>query len=79
MGYNRFWFHKSLFGLTLGGGQMHHTGRYLTLLPPIDAADAFTGSLYFTQNPGDKAHMWDSTVTLLVAQCNPVRYAGGWE
>ena len=62
MAYNRTWFHKDLFALTLGGGEMSNWGRYLTLLPPINGADAVSGSPYFTENPGQKAHMWDSTV-----------------
>jgi hypothetical protein len=62
--YDRMWFHKDLFGLTLGGGDMSNYGRYLTLLPPIDGAWAASGTPYFTENPGQKAHMWDSTVTL---------------
>jgi hypothetical protein len=40
---------------------MNNPGRYLTLLPPINGADAISGSPYFTANPGDKAHMWDAT------------------
>src|SRR3984885_457954 len=62
--YNRFWFHRDLFGLTLGGGEMSNWGRYLTLLPPIDGASAASGTPYFTELPGQRAHMWDSTVTL---------------
>jgi Putative beta-barrel porin-2, OmpL-like. bbp2/Carboxypeptidase regulatory-like domain len=62
--YDRIWFHKDLFGLTLGGGEMSNWGRYLTLLPPIDGASAATGTPYFTELPGQRAHMWDSTVTL---------------
>ena len=42
---------------------MTNPGRYLTLLPPINGATAFTGSPYFTENPGDQAHAWDMTVT----------------
>ena len=42
---------------------MTNPGRYLTLLPPINGATAFTGSPYFTENPGDQAHSWDMTVT----------------
>ncbi len=61
--YNRLWFHKDLFALTLGGGQMSNPGRYLTLLPPIDGAWASVGSAYFTELPGQPVHMWDSTVT----------------
>lgn len=73
--YNRMWFHKDLFGLTLGGGEMSNWGRYLTLLPPIDGATAATGSPYFTENPGQRAHMWDSTVTL---QYMPRQYITWW-
>jgi hypothetical protein len=61
--YNRIWWHKDTYAITLGGGQMTNPGRYLTLLPPINGADAISGSPYFTENPGDKAHMWDSTAT----------------
>jgi hypothetical protein len=73
--YNRMWFHKDLFGLTLGGGEMSNWGRYLTLLPPINGADAVTGSPYFTELPGQRAHMWDSTVTL---QYMPKQYITWW-
>ncbi len=73
--YDRMWFHKNLFGLTIGGGQMNNWGRYLTLLPPIDGADAVSGSPYFTENPGQPAHMWDSTVTL---QYMPREYITWW-
>ena len=38
--------------MTYGGGKMNNPGRYLTLLPPIDGADAVSGSPYFTANPG---------------------------
>jgi len=64
--YNRFWFHKDLFGLTLGGGQINNPGRYLVLLPPINgesAITAATNSPYFTENPGDPFKAWDSSVT----------------
>jgi hypothetical protein len=63
MGYNRFWFKKDLYAITLGGGQMSNPGRYLTLLPPINGADAISGSPYFTTNPGDPMKAWDSTAT----------------
>src|ERR1700686_1228724 len=75
MVYNRFWFHKDLFAITPGGGMMNNPGRYLTLLPPINGADAISGSPYFTTNPGDKAHMWDATVTL---QYMPKQYITWW-
>jgi hypothetical protein len=61
--YNRFWWNKDKHALTIGGGQMDNPGRYLTLLPPIDGADAVSGTPYFTENPGDQAKMWDTTVT----------------
>ena len=64
MAYDRMWWHKDTLALTLGGGQMSNPGRYLTLLPPINGADAVSGTPYFTELPGQKAHMWDSTVTL---------------
>jgi hypothetical protein len=73
--YDRIWFHKDLLGLTLGGGMMNNQGRYLTLLPPINGADAVSGSPYFTANPGDKAHMWDGTITL---QYMPKQYITWW-
>ena len=63
MAYNRFWFHKDLFGLTLGGGAITNPGRYLVLLPPINGATAISGTPYFTENPGDKYKAWDGSVT----------------
>ena len=64
--YNRFWFHRDLFGLTLGGGKINNPGRYLVLLPPINgetAVTASTNSPYFTENPGDPFKAWDSSIT----------------
>jgi len=61
--YNRFWFKKDTYGLTVGGGAMDNPGRYLTLLPPINGADAISGSPYFTQNPGDPFKAWDTSLT----------------
>jgi hypothetical protein len=61
--YNRFWFKKDQYAITVGGGAMANPGRYLTLLPPINGADAITGSPYFTQNPGDPYKGWDTTIT----------------
>ena len=63
MAYNRFWFKKDLYGLTVGGGQMNNPGRYLALLPPINGADALSGTPYFTANPGDPFKAWDSSIT----------------
>ena len=61
--YNRFWFDKDKYAITVGGGAMSNPGRYLTLLPPINGADAVTGSPYFTQNPGDPFRAWDISGT----------------
>jgi hypothetical protein len=73
--YDRTWFRHDTIGLTLGGGQMTNPGRYLTLLPPIDGAWAASGTPYFTESPGQGAHMWDSTVTL---QYMPKEYITWW-
>jgi len=63
MAYNRFWFDKDMYAITVGGGMMDNPGRYLVLLPPINGADAITGSPYFTQNPGDPYKAWDTSFT----------------
>jgi hypothetical protein len=63
MAYNRLWFHKDLFGLTLGGGAINNPGRYLVLIPPINGATAFSGTPYFTANPGDPFKAWDASAT----------------
>jgi hypothetical protein len=75
MAYDRTWFNKDKLALTLGGGMMNNRGRYLTLLPPINGADAVSGSPYFTQNPGDKAKMWDCTANV---QYMPRQYITWW-
>jgi hypothetical protein len=61
--YNRWWFKKDTYGLTVGGGVVDNPGRYLVLLPPINGADAVSGSPYFTYNPGDPYKAWDASVT----------------
>ncbi len=73
--YNRIWWDKDKYAVTVGGGMMNNPGRYLTLLPPINGADAVSGSPYFTANPGDKAHMWDGTVTF---HYMPKQYITWW-
>ncbi len=75
MAYNRYWWSKDKYAITLGGGEMSNWGRYLTLLPPINGADAVTGSPYFPEVPGSRAHMWDSTVTF---QYMPKQYITWW-
>ena len=61
--YDRLWFDRDLFAVTLGGGKINNPGRYLVLLPPINGATAITGSPYFTQNPGDPFKAWDASLT----------------
>jgi hypothetical protein len=61
--YDRTQFHHDLFGITVGGGVLDNPGRYLVLLPPINGADAVSGSPYFQGYPGAKDKGWDSTVT----------------
>jgi hypothetical protein len=61
--YNRLWFDKDKFGLTLGGGKINNPGRYLVLLPPINGATAASGTPYFTENPGDQFKAWDISGT----------------
>jgi hypothetical protein len=73
--YNRYWWNKDKYAITFGGGEMSNYGRYLTLLPPIDGADAVTGSVYFPAPPGSKAHMWDSTITF---HYMPKQYITWW-
>jgi hypothetical protein len=63
MVYNRLWFHKDLYGFTLGGGKINNPGRYLVLLPPINGATAASGTPYFTENPGDPYKAWDASAT----------------
>ena len=61
--YNRLWFDKDKFGLTVGGGKINNPGRYLVLLPPINGATAASGTPYFTENPGDPFKAWDASAT----------------
>ena len=63
MFYNRFWFGKDKHAITVGGGAITNPGRYLVLLPPINGANAASGTPYFTENPGDPFHAWDYTIT----------------
>jgi len=66
MFYNRLWFDKDRYGLTLGGGKINNPGRYLVLLPPINgmtASSAAVNSPYFTENPGDPYKAWDASAT----------------
>jgi hypothetical protein len=71
MAYNRIWFFRDRFGLTIGGGAINNPGRYLVLMPPINGATAFTGSPYFTENPGDPYKAWDMQIS---ADYSPVPF-----
>jgi hypothetical protein len=62
MAYHRVWFDRDKYGLTIGGGRISNPGRYLVLMPPINGATAFSGSPYFTENPGDSYKAWDLQV-----------------
>jgi hypothetical protein len=64
--YNRAWFKKDRFAVTIGGGQINNPGRYLVLVPPINgetAASAAINAPYFTGNPGNLFKAWDSSAT----------------
>jgi hypothetical protein len=63
MAYTRLWFAANHLGLTVGGGAITNPGRYLVLIPPINGATAFSGTPYFTANPGDTYKAWDMQVT----------------
>ena len=62
--YNRAWFNQDHVAVTIGGGAMNNPGRYLVLVPPINGATAFSGTPYFTANPGDQFKAWDTSATL---------------
>jgi len=64
--YNRTWFKKDTYGLTIGGGQINNPGRYLVLLPPINGETASSAAInapYFTGNPSDPFKAWDVSLT----------------
>jgi Putative beta-barrel porin-2, OmpL-like. bbp2 len=63
MAYNRLWFNHDRLALTVGGGAINNPGRYLVLMPPINGATAFSGTPYFTYNPGDPYKAWDTQTT----------------
>jgi hypothetical protein len=63
MVYNRWWFKKDTYGITVGGGVLDNPGRYLTLLQPINGADAVSGSPYFPAAPGLPYKAWDTSAT----------------
>ncbi len=64
--YNRMWFHRDRYGLTIGGGAINNPGRYLVLDPPINGETAESAAInapYFTGNPSDPFKAWDSSIT----------------
>ena len=63
MAYHRAWFDGDKYALTIGGGAIKNPGRYLVLVPPINGATAFSGTPYFTYNPGDQFTAWDMQTT----------------
>lgn len=63
MAYNRFWFNRDRYAITLGAGAINNPGRYLVLVPPINGATATSSSSAFTANPGDPFKAWDSSIT----------------
>jgi hypothetical protein len=76
MAYNRFWFARDRFGLTVGGGAIRNPGRYLVLMPPINGATALSGTPYFTANPGDPFQAGDVQVAADVAAGAFVTFRG---
>jgi hypothetical protein len=62
--YHRAWFDEDRLAVTLGAGAMNNPGRYLVLMPPINGATAFSGTPYFTANPGDPFKAWDVSATI---------------
>ena len=64
--YNRMWFKKDKYAVTIGGGQINNPGRYLVLVPPINGETAPSAAIsapYFAGNPSDPFKAWDSSAT----------------
>jgi len=63
--YQRFWFDKDKYAITAGGGWISNPGGYLVLLPPVNGANAISGSPYFTQfaNPGQNFAAYDYQIS----------------
>jgi len=79
MAYDRIWWGKDKYAVTLGGGKMNNPGRYLTLLPPINGADAISGSpLLHRQSWGQGAHVGCHDYFPLDAQTVHHVVAGSW-
>ncbi len=52
MAYHRWWFDRDRYAAEIGGGVVDNPGRYLVLLPPINGANATSGTPYFPEAPG---------------------------
>jgi hypothetical protein len=78
--YNRWWFNRDKYGITLGGGVLDNPGRYLTLSPPINGATAVSGSPYFPAFPGSIYKAWDTSLTFdwMPAQYITFRFETGY-
>lgn len=63
MAYNRIWWNKDRYAFTLGGGKINNPGRYLTLVLPVNGADAISGTPYFPNSPGLPFKAYDGTAT----------------
>jgi hypothetical protein len=78
MAYHRVWFDHDRYAATVGGGAINNPGRYLVLMPPINGATAFSGTPYFTANPGDPYKAWDvqATFDYMPSQFATFRFEG---
>jgi len=61
--YYRTCFKYDKYAISLGGGVLDNPGRYLTLLQPINGADAVSGSPYFPVFPGSVYKAWDNSAS----------------
>lgn len=72
MVYNRIWFYKNKFALTVGGGVMTNPGRYLVLCPTGEASPLpdpnnptqTEGAFPFSANAGDPFDAWDCSANI---------------
>ncbi len=65
--YDRTWFNKDKYAVTIGGGKINNPGRYLVLIPPINGETAADGgnqfALLFRRIRRDPFKAWDMSVT----------------
>lgn len=72
MFYNRLWFAKNKFALTVGGGYMTNPGRYLVLYPTGQVSNlpnpnnptTTAGTFPYSANPGDKFEGFDYSTNI---------------